>query len=169
VIDTYRELFPQTVVGLSSHDSGIAMAIAAYVVGGRIIEKHFTLNRAMKGTDHSFSLEPQGLEKMVRDLQRTRLALGDGEKKVYPSEVDAVIKMGKKLVAARDIAPGEGLQREDIAICSPGDGVPPSELHLFIGRKALQPIREAEALSQDMVQGLEVRDPEPAQSTASPR
>ncbi len=53
----------------------------------RVIEKHFTLNRAMKGTDHAFSLEPQGLEKMVRDLQRTRIALGDGTKSTYPSEV----------------------------------------------------------------------------------
>ena len=72
VIATYRELFPDAVVGLSSHDNGIAMAVAAYVLGARIIEKHFTLNRALKGTDHRFSLEPQGLRKMVRDLRRTR-------------------------------------------------------------------------------------------------
>ena len=58
VITTYRECFPAAVVGLSSHDSGIAMAVAAYVLGARVIEKHFTLNRALKGTDHRFSLEP---------------------------------------------------------------------------------------------------------------
>ena len=69
VITTYRELFPDAVVGLSSHDNGIAMAVAAYVLGARIVEKHFTLNRAMKGTDHAFSLEPQGLRKLVRDLR----------------------------------------------------------------------------------------------------
>jgi N-acetylneuraminate synthase/sialic acid synthase len=56
VIETYRQLFPEAVVGYSGHDNGIAMPIAAYVLGGRIVEKHFTLNRAMKGTDHSFSL-----------------------------------------------------------------------------------------------------------------
>jgi sialic acid synthase len=78
VITTYRDLFPEAVVGLSSHDNGIAMAVAAYVLGARIVEKHFTLNRALKGTDHKFSLEPTGLRKMVRDLQRTRVALGDG-------------------------------------------------------------------------------------------
>ena len=48
------------------------MPLAAYMLGARIIEKHFTLNRAMKGTDHRFSLEPQGLQKMVRDLHRVR-------------------------------------------------------------------------------------------------
>ncbi len=61
VITTYRELFPDSVIGFSSHDSGIAMALAAYVLGARIVEKHFTLNRAMRGSDHAFSLEPQGL------------------------------------------------------------------------------------------------------------
>ena len=62
------------------------MPVAAYVLGARIVEKHFTLNRAMKGTDHAFSLEPVGLRKMVRDLERTHKALGDGLKKIYESE-----------------------------------------------------------------------------------
>ncbi len=84
VISSYRDLFPDSVVGLSSHDNGIAMAVAAYVLGGRIVEKHFTLNRALKGTDHRFALEPQGLRKLVRDLKRTRVALGDGNKSMYP-------------------------------------------------------------------------------------
>ncbi len=167
VIDTYRELFPRSVVGLSSHDSGIAMAIAAYVMGGRIIEKHFTLNRAMKGTDHSFSLEPQGMEKMVRDLRRTRLALGDGKKKVHPSETEAVLKMGKKLVAARDLVPGETLEAEDITACSPGDGVPPSELDRFIGQRLRQAVPKAGALSFEMIEGFEASEAEPAQSGAS--
>jgi len=93
--------FADVVIGLSAHDNGIAMAVAAYVLGTQLIEKHFTLNRAMKGTDHAFSLEPVGLRKLVRDLKRTRVALGTGEKTCYPSEQVPVQKMGKKLVAAR--------------------------------------------------------------------
>ncbi len=58
VIHTYRDRFPGAVVGFSSHDNGIAMPVAAYMLGARLVEKHFTLNRAMKGTDHAFSLEP---------------------------------------------------------------------------------------------------------------
>ena len=85
VIGTYRAEFPETVVGFSSHDNGIAMAVAAFVLGSRIVEKHFTLNRALKGTDHVFSLEPPGLRKLVRDLRRTSVALGDGTKNVIPS------------------------------------------------------------------------------------
>lgn len=80
VIETYRRSFPETVIGLSSHDRGIAFSTVAAALGARIIEKHFTLDRAMKGTDHAFSLEPTGMSKLVRDLSLVVKALGDGEK-----------------------------------------------------------------------------------------
>jgi len=144
VITTLRERFPDIVIGFSSHDSGIAMATAAYVLGARVIEKHFTLNRASKGTDHSFSLEPVGLRKMVRDLQRVRLALGDGIKKQYDSEKTPLIKMGKKLVAAKSLRSGQVLQRDDIAIKSPGDGLFPYELERIIGKKLKRDLQEDE-------------------------
>ena len=99
MIETYRAAFPDSVAGLSSHDNGIAMATAAYVLGARIVEKHFTLDRTMRGTDHSFSLEPLGLSKLVRDLNRVHQALGDGVKRVYDSEVAPITKMGKSIFA----------------------------------------------------------------------
>ena len=145
VITTYRNRF-ETVIGLSSHDNGIAMAPAAYVLGARIIEKHFTLNRAAKGTDHPFSLEPVGLRKLVRDLQRVRVALGNGEKKVYPSEEGPILKMSKKLVAARDLPTGHVLRREDIALKSPGDGLPPHMLDVIVGRTLLRPLKLDETI-----------------------
>jgi len=134
VIPTFRERFPNTVIGLSSHDNGIAMAVAAYMLGARVIEKHFTLNHTLKGTDHAFSLEPTGLRKMVRDLHRCREAMGDGVKHVYATEVTPIMKMGKKLVAARDLPAGFTIKPEDIAIKSPGDGLPPYELNKVVGR-----------------------------------
>lgn len=142
VIRTYRDTFPEVTVGFSSHDNGIAMAVAAYVLGARIVEKHFTLNRAWKGTDHAFSLEPAGMRKMVRDLERTWQALGDGQKKVYPSEVAPITKMGKKLVAARRLPAGQTLRREDVCLKSPGDGLAPYELDTVVGRVLLAPLDE---------------------------
>src|SRR5262245_60369780 len=109
VIASYREAFPGAVIGFSSHDNGIAMPVAAYMLGARIVEKHFTLNRASKGTDHAFSLEPVGLRKMVRDLDRTYRAMGNGVKKIYESERAPIVKMGKSLVAARDLPAGHVL------------------------------------------------------------
>jgi N-acetylneuraminate synthase/sialic acid synthase len=152
VISTYRDLFPDSVVGLSSHDNGIAMAVAAYVLGGRIVEKHFTLNRALKGTDHRFSLEPQGLRKLIRDLKRTRVALGDGNKSMYPSETDPIIKMAKKLVAARDLPAGHTLTEADIAFKSPGDGLPPYELDRVLGRTLRHPVQEDGALTFEVLE-----------------
>jgi N-acetylneuraminate synthase/sialic acid synthase len=154
VIASYRELFPSAVIGFSSHDNGIAMPVAAYVLGARVVEKHFTLNRAMRGTDHAFSLEPQGMRKMVRDLQRTRLALGDGAKKMYQSEAAPILKMGKKLVAAHDLPAGHVLTREDVAMRSPGDGVPPYELDRFIGRTLRHPVAEETALTFEVLEEL---------------
>ncbi len=152
VIKTFREAFPDVVVGFSSHDSGIAMAVAAYVLGARVIEKHFTLNRAMKGTDHSFSLEPVGLKKMVRDLERTRLALGDGIKKTYESEKAPLIKMGKKLVAAKNLAKGTVLKREDIALKSPGDGLFPFNLDKLLGKKLTKEVAEDENFNLEIIE-----------------
>ncbi|MBT4690893.1 MAG: N-acetylneuraminate synthase [Rhodospirillaceae bacterium] len=140
VIETYRAAFPDCVIGLSSHDNGIAMALVGYVLGARVVEKHFTLNRAAKGTDNAFSLEPPGLKRLVRDLQRGREAMGDGEKFCYPSEEQPLRKMGKKLVATRDLPVGTVLAAEDVAIRSPNDGLPPYELDNVLGKKTSRAI-----------------------------
>ena len=155
VITSFRERFPDTVVGLSSHDNGIAMAVAAYMLGGRIVEKHFTLNHTWKGTDHAFSLEPIGFKKMVRDLQRLRVAIGDGVKRTYDSEVNPIIKMGKKIVAARDLPTGYTIRREDLALKSPGDGLPPYEMEKVIGRVTLQPLSEDDDVTFDVLNGAQ--------------
>lgn len=94
-----RELFPQTVIGWSGHDNGIAMAMLAYDQGARLIEKHITLNRAMKGADHAFSLEHSGLERLCRDLARAPDALGDGVKHYYESERAPIAKMRRRLTS----------------------------------------------------------------------
>jgi N-acetylneuraminate synthase/sialic acid synthase len=151
VIATYREKFPETVIGYSGHDNGIAMPVAAYMLGARIIEKHFTLNRAMKGTDHRFSLEPVGMKKMIRDLQRVRIALGDGRKKVYASEANPVLKMGKKLVAARDLTAGHVLTPADIAIKSPGDGLAPYYFDQIIGQALSRDVHADQSLTLELV------------------
>jgi len=151
VIGTFRDLFPDIVIGFSSHDNGIAMAVAAHVLGARVIEKHFTLNRAMKGTDHKFSLEPVGMRKMVRDLRRTAVALGDGQKKVYASEVDPICKMSKKLVAARDLHEGHVLVADDFSFKSPGDGVPLYEMDCMIGRALKVHVRADDGIQLDML------------------
>lgn len=152
VIKTYREEFPETVIGFSSHDSGIVMPIVSYMLGARVVEKHFTLNRAWKGTDHAFSLSPTGLKKMIRDLKRTKTALGDGIKRTYPSERKPITKMSKKIVVSRDLSAGHVLQPSDLTFKSPGDGLPPYLMEQFVGKVIRQNLREDDDLTLSSVE-----------------
>ena len=144
VIESLRERFLDVVIGSSDHQNGISMAIVAYMLGARVIEKHFTINHAWKGTDHPFSLEAIGLRKLVRDLRRARAAVGDGEKRRLPCEEKPLLKMAKKLVAARDLPADHTLTRGDVAIKSPCDGLPPYELDNVIGQTTCRPLKEDE-------------------------
>ncbi len=146
VISTYRSIFPDVVVGLSDHQNGITMPVISYVLGARVVEKHFTLNHALKGTDHAFSLEPIGMRKLVRDLRNARVALGDGVKRNYPEETSPLYKMGKKLVAARDLPAGHVLTRADVGIKSPNDGLPPFELDNVLGKVVRRPLTTDDSL-----------------------
>src|SRR4249919_4276952 len=129
VIETYRERFPDLVIGLSDHQSGYTMSLVGYMLGARVIEKHFTLNHAWKGSDHAFSLMPEGMRRLVRDLHRVPDAVGAGVKHPLESERRPLEKMGKKLVATRDLPVGHVLSADDLAARSPADGgLPPYEL-----------------------------------------
>jgi sialic acid synthase len=152
VITTFRDRFPAAVIGLSDHQNGIALADAAYVLGARVIEKHFTLNRASKGTDHAYSLEREGMRKLVRDLRRVRAALGSGVKAPLAVEKKPLFKMGKKLVAARRLAAGHVLSAADVAIKSPNDGLPPYELPSVLGRALRRDLAEDDSIAfEDLI------------------
>ena len=141
VIETYRERFPELVIGLSDHQSGIAMTLVAYMLGARVIEKHFTLDHAWKGSDHAFSLMPEGMRRLVRDLHRVPVAIGGGAKHPLPSERKPLEKMGKKLVAARDLRAGHVLGPEDVVAKSPADGgLPPYRRDELVGKRLLRPL-----------------------------
>jgi sialic acid synthase len=158
VITALRERFPSLVIGLSDHQSGISMALVAYMLGARVIEKHFTLDHALKGTDHAFSLMPDGLRRLVRDLRRIEPALGDGVKRRLPVEAKPLEKMGKKLVAARDLELGHVLTPDDVAIKSPADGgLPPYELDRLIGLRVRRPLALDEQFELADLERLESR------------
>jgi N-acetylneuraminate synthase/sialic acid synthase len=162
VITALRERYPELVIGLSDHHNGIAMAPVAFMLGARAFEKHFTLNHAWKGTDHAYSLMPDGMRRFVRDLHRVPAALGDGVKRPLPSEEGPLRKMGKKLVAARDLAAGHVLGHGDLEARSPADGgIPPYELERLLGGKLLRPL----AVEQEIA----LEDVEPAEKPVAAR
>jgi N-acetylneuraminate synthase/sialic acid synthase len=150
VIATLRDRYPELVIGLSDHHNGIAMAPVAFMLGARVFEKHFTLNHAWKGTDHAYSLMPDGMRRFVRDLQRVPAALGDGVKRRLPSEERPLQKMGKQLVAARALPAGHVLAAGDLVAKSPADGgLPPFELDGLIGNTLARALAAEEAVALD--------------------
>lgn len=151
VISKLRELFPEVIVGLSDHENGIAMAVAAYVLGARVVEKHFTLNHTWKGTDHAFSLEPIGMKKLVRDLRRVPLALGTGIKEPVDIEKAPIEKMRKAIYSGADLKAGHVIQYTDLVFKCPGSGLLPYEIDRLVGKKLCRDISEDEPFSFDML------------------
>lgn len=98
-IPVLRRRYPDTVIGFSSHFTGLSFSLAAYAFGASIFEHHFTLDRAMKGTDHAFSLEPKGLSTLCDDLQKLYMGLGDGVKRMLDVERGPIAKMRRRQTA----------------------------------------------------------------------
>ena len=93
MIETLAELYPETPIGYSGHETGLATTVAAVSMGACFVERHFTLDRAMWGSDHAASVEPQGMQKLVRDIRDVELSMGDGIKRVYESELGAMKRL----------------------------------------------------------------------------
>lgn len=96
MIRTLSGLYPDTPVGYSGHETGLATTVAAVAMGACFAERHFTLDRAMWGSDHAASVEPQGMQKLVRDIRDVEMAMGDGVKQVYESEMSALKRLRRK-------------------------------------------------------------------------
>ena len=134
VLQTYMKEFPDTVIGYSGHEQGIAIPPAAVALGAKIIERHFTLDRTMKGGDHAASLEPQGFAKMVRDIRHIEEAMGNTEKKIQESEAPVFRKLAKSIVSAVNISSGDSITANMLTTKGPGTGISPMRLNELIGK-----------------------------------
>ena len=133
-------------VGLSDHSIGIEVPIAAVALGATVIEKHFTLDRNMYGPDHKASIEPAGLQEMIRAIRNIETALGDGKKVCSPLERKNIIVARKSIVAKRDIKKGEVLTEENITTKRPGNGVSPMKWFEVLGTRAVRDFGEDELI-----------------------
>lgn len=152
VIRTFIEEFPDAVIGYSGHELGIAVPPVAVALGARIIERHFTLDRTMKGGDHAASLEPQGLLKMVRDIRHIEEAMGGFEKAIQPSEKGVKEKLTKSVVALVDIKKGQVITREMLTTKSPGSGISPMKINLVPGKVSLVDIKSDTVIKESDIQ-----------------
>ena len=123
-------------VGYSDHTLGIEVDIAAVAMGASIIEKHFTLDKAMEGPDHKASLEPEELKAMVSAIRNIEKALGRNEKILSPSEEVNINIVRKSIVANQNIKKGDLLTDKNIAAKRPGGGISPMQWDEVIGTTA---------------------------------
>lgn len=144
-MNTLREQF-HCKVGYSDHTLGIEIPIAAVAMGATVIEKHFTLDRNMKGPDHKASLEPNELSAMVKAIRNIELALGTEVKKPSASEKKNMTIARKSIIAARNIKAGEILTEENLTTKRPGNGISPMKWFDVIGTKATKDFAEDELI-----------------------
>jgi N-acetylneuraminate synthase/sialic acid synthase len=115
VIETLRVMFPNILIGFSSHHSGILPLVIARTLGASIIEVHFTMNRSWRGTDHGFSIEPKGLTQLVEDIHRVSVMIGNGDKEVLSEEISGFVKkLGKGIYVKRPMKAGERIGKHDL-------------------------------------------------------
>ena len=133
-------------VGYSDHTIGIEVPIAAVALGAEIIEKHFTLDRDMEGPDHKASLEPDELRKMVEGIRNIEKALGDGIKRVSPSERENLHIVRKSIVASKLIKRGDTFTEDNVTVKRPGNGISPMRWDEIIGKKAVRNFEEDELI-----------------------
>lgn len=134
------------VSGLSDHTFGSAVAVASIALGGRVVEKHFTLRRADGGPDAAFSLEPEEFTSLVTDCKRAWKALGRVSYDLQGCE-RGNLQFRRSLYVVRDVAEGEELSRENVRSIRPGFGLPPRHLPDVIGRRAARPLKRGEPLA----------------------
>ncbi len=123
-------------IGYSDHTLGIEIPIAAVALGATVIEKHFTMDRNLPGPDHKASLEPGELKAMVEAIRNIEVALGDGIKRLMPSETGNRAIARKSIVTSQAIIAGQTFTADNLTTKRPGTGVSPMEWDRIIGTTA---------------------------------
>ena len=149
VMDSLKERYDK-IVGYSDHTTGIIAAVTASILGASVIEKHITLNKAMKGSDQAGSAEKEEFTKMIQFIRDARKTLGDGIKNIDPATKMAKEKLARSLVSKIPIKKGTRLTEEMLSLKSPGTGLSWKEKDKIIGKKAITDIDEDMTLNENL-------------------
>lgn len=148
VLKTYREMFPDLLLGLSDHTPGHATVLGAVTLGARMIEKHFTDDTKKVGPDHAFSMDPKTWRDMVDRTRELENALGNGIKKVEENEKETVVIQRRSLRATRDLPKGHTIVKGDFVPLRPCpvDAVLPYEVETINGKTILNEVQKGDYL-----------------------
>ncbi len=138
-------------VGYSDHVPNNYACYASVALGACLIEKHFTLDVNMEGPDHSSSLDPPGLEELVKGIRNIETSLGSPLKKPTPAEVANTQGMRRSIIAVRPLAEGTIIKEEDLGYKRPATGVPPGMLNDILGKTVRKAIPADTPISFDAI------------------
>ncbi|XP_069782190.1 N-acetylneuraminic acid synthase a [Narcine bancroftii] len=152
VITEYQKEFPDIPIGYSGHETGIAISIAAVALGAKVLERHLTLDKTWKGSDHQASLEPDELRDLVCSIRTVETALGSPLKHFLPCETTCHNKLGKSVVAKVDIPVGTVLTLDMMTVkVAVPKGVEPSNIFNLVGKQVTANIGADETITDDLV------------------
>jgi len=147
-----KDKYPQYRIGYSDHTLGISVPIAAVAMGARVIEKHITIDRNLKGTDQASSLGIDGIERMMRDIRNLESAFGDYGIFMEEAVDEARLKLERSIASLRPIEAGEVIGESDIHLLSPGDGFKWLEKSQVVGKKAKTRIPSNEIIYPNLIE-----------------
>uniref|UniRef100_G1TLY5 N-acetylneuraminate-9-phosphate synthase n=1 Tax=Oryctolagus cuniculus TaxID=9986 RepID=G1TLY5_RABIT len=149
----YQKLFPDIPIGYSGHETGIAISVAAVALGAKVLERHITLDKTWKGSDHSASLEPGELAELVRSVRLVERALGSPTKQLLPCEMACNEKLGKSVVAKVRIPEGTVLTLDMLTVkVGEPKGCAPEDIFTLVGKKVLVTIEEDDTILEEAVE-----------------
>ena len=140
VLKTYQNAF-DVITGYSDHSPGPVVALGSVAIGGRVIEKHFTLNKKDAGPDHSHSMDVNEFKVMVDYIRELEAALGSTSKFVVEEESETVFVQRRGLYINKDINSGEIIKKEDIVELRPALGIPPKYKNIIIGKTSSKDLK----------------------------
>lgn len=150
-IEYLREKYPEYAIGYSDHSVGIVVPVAAVALGAEVIEKHITLSRSMKGSDHAGALGPDGVMRMVRDIRHVEDSLGKKEVRIHEAVSMARRKLERSIATRKNIETGYIIKESDLMLLSPGDGYKWSERNEVVGRAVVLPIAKNEIVKPEHI------------------
>lgn len=148
-MDVIRERYAPLPFGYSGHEAGMLPTLVAVSRGAQVIERHFTLDKTMKGSDHAGSLEPHELKEVVTAVHHIPAILGKAEKIIIPELIPLREKLAKSVIAKQAISAGTVITADMLGIKGPGYGIKPSMLHEVVGRVAGMNIGEDTVLPKE--------------------
>ena len=145
VLNTYRDAFG-AILGYSDHTPDDVVPLGAVAIGARVIEKHFTMDRTLKGPDHPHSIEPHEFKRMVERTRNLEKAMGTGKKEVVAEESETVIVQRRGLTAAKDIAKGATIKKGDVVELRPALGIYPKYKNVITGKKTAKALKAGDPI-----------------------